>query len=177
MTAKYLRDAAAAGAVLGFFASSWYGWALGDPPTGWRWWLIAGAVASWLVTIGSGVIVWRHWSDGTVFDAATSRRFGAVVAGEFALAGLGAWGLTALGHAELVAPYIALVVGLHFFALAPLLHIPMLFVVALGITIGVPVALLVARGGTVAMSVTTGVVTGSILLLAAVASLVSMRLG
>jgi hypothetical protein len=44
MGAEFLRDAAMTAAVLGFFASAWFGWAQDDPPRSWRRPLVAGSV-------------------------------------------------------------------------------------------------------------------------------------
>jgi hypothetical protein len=47
--------------------------------------LLAGSITSLLTAAAGGVLTWRHWSDGTVFDPDTSRAFGLVVGIEFAL--------------------------------------------------------------------------------------------
>jgi len=44
MGAEFLRDAATTAAVLGFFASAWFGWAQDDPPRSWRRPLVAASV-------------------------------------------------------------------------------------------------------------------------------------
>jgi hypothetical protein len=80
LSAKFLRDAAATAAIFGFFASGWFGWAQEEPPVAWRKALIAGSIVSLLTAVGGGVLAWRQWSDGTVFDADTGRAFGVVVA-------------------------------------------------------------------------------------------------
>jgi hypothetical protein len=79
MSAAFVRDAAATAAVFGFFAASWFGWAQDDPPKPWRRPLIAGSILSLLTAVAGGLLTWRHWTDGTVFDADTSRTFGVVV--------------------------------------------------------------------------------------------------
>jgi hypothetical protein len=73
MTAAFVRDAAATAAVFGFFAASWFGWAQDNPPKPWRRPLIAGSILSLLTAAAGGLLTWRHWTDGTVFDADTSR--------------------------------------------------------------------------------------------------------
>ena len=111
MDAAFVRDTAATAVVFGFFASAWFGWAQDAPPADWRGWLGAGSVLSLLTAAAGGVLAWRHWSDGTVFDADTSRTFGIVVGIEFALAGIGAAVLAARRRGELIAAWVALVVG------------------------------------------------------------------
>jgi hypothetical protein len=66
MSAEFVRDAAATAAILGFFASSWFGWAQERPPVAWRKVLVAGSIVSLLTTVAGGVLAWQHWSDGTV---------------------------------------------------------------------------------------------------------------
>jgi hypothetical protein len=97
MGAEFLRDAAMTAAVLGFFASAWFGWAQDDPPRSWRRPPIAGSVLSLGIALAGGLLAWRHWGEGTVFAADTSPAFGIVVGVEVALAGLGA-ALLALGY-------------------------------------------------------------------------------
>lgn len=173
MIAEFVRDAAAVGAVLGYFASSWFGWALDGPPRAWRGWLIAGAVMSVLVAVASSLVVWQHWSDGTVFDAATSQQFGIVVGVEVTLCGLGAWLLSRTGRSELVSGWIALIVGLHFFVLAPLLSLPLLHIVAAAMTIAALAAVPVARRTSITVSTVSGTASGAILLTAAAFSLIT----
>src|SRR5688572_14214791 len=118
MPTEFLRDTAATAAILGFFGSVWFGWAQDDPPKAWRPWLITASVLSLLVTVAGGLLVWRHWTDGTVFDEDTSKIFGIVVGIEFAAAALGAAVLRARGRKEVIPVWIALVVGVHLFPVA-----------------------------------------------------------
>jgi integral membrane sensor domain MASE1 len=91
MTTEFVRDAAATAAIFGFFASAWFGWVQERPPPSWRSMLIGGSVAALLLTVAGGVVTWREWSSGTVFDEDTSRAFGVVVGSEFAVASSTSW--------------------------------------------------------------------------------------
>ena len=174
MRAEFIRDAAASAAILGFFASSWFGWALDDPPASWRVRLITGAILS-VATAGTGAFyTWRYWSDGSVFDASTSRAFGIVVGIEVALAGIGSWYLSARNRAELIPAWIALVVGVHFLPLAVLLEYPMLNVLAVLLTIGALLAVPLSRRRSLPISAVTGAMAGPILLAAALYSLATV---
>jgi hypothetical protein len=113
MTAAFVRDAAATAAVFGFFAASWFGSAQDNPPKPWRRPLIAGSILSLLTAAEGGLLTWRHWTDGTVFDADTSRTFGVVVGIELAAAGLGATWLARRQRSDLVPAWVAGVVGVH----------------------------------------------------------------
>jgi hypothetical protein len=48
-------------------------------------------VVSLLTAVAGGLLTWRYWQQGSVFDATTARSFGVVVGVEVVLAGLGSW--------------------------------------------------------------------------------------
>ena len=173
MKAEFRRDATATAAIFGFFAASWFGWAQENPPTAWQTALIAGSILALLVAGAGGVLTWRQWSSGTVFNAHTSRRFGLIVGLEFAIAGVGAGVLTALGKADLIPAWVALVVGVHLFPLAPLLKYPILYGVAALVSISALVAAPLAATLAVPVSAITGLTTGIVLLAAALFSLLT----
>jgi hypothetical protein len=152
----------------------WFDWAQQQPPRGWRRWLIVGAVAGLLTAIAGGIVAWQNWDTGTVFDAATGRSFGIVVGIEVLLAGPGAWFLASRKRNELIPPWVAVVVGVHFFPLAPLFNDPMFYVLAVTVTIGALASVPLARSRSLAVSAVTGVVTGSLLLAAALFSLLGV---
>ena len=174
MTAEFTRDAAATAAIFGFFAASWFGWAQENPPTTWRKLLIVGTILSLLVAVVGGVLTWQHWSTGTVFNPQSGRAFGLIAGIEFAAAGIGAGVLTALGKANLIAPWVALVVGVHLLPLAPLLQYPLLYGVAALVSMVALVAVPLARAQAVTVSALTGFATGVVLLAAALFSLVTV---
>lgn len=174
MTAEFTRDAAATAAVFGFFAASWFGWAQEKPPTAWRDWLIAGAILSLLVAAAGGVLTWQYWSTGTAFNPQTGRTFGIIVGIEFALAGIGAGVLAALGKPAYIPAWIAFIVGVHLFPLAPLLKYPLLYIAAAMVTLAALIAIPLARTQVVAVSAVTGVGAGIVLLAAALFSLITV---
>lgn len=173
MIAEFTRDAAATAAIFGFFAASWFGWAQEQPPTTWRNWLIAGALLSLLLAIVGGWLTWQHWSDATAFNPRTGRTFGVIVGIEFTIAALGAGVLTLLGKPQFIAPWVALVVGVHFFPLARLLSYPLLTVVAVLVSLSALLAIPLARSQSITISAVTGLATGVILLIAALFSLIT----
>lgn len=173
MVAQYVRDAAATAVIFGFFASSWYGWAQEAPPQSWRTPLGIGSGLALLTAVAGGLLTWRHWSDGTVFDDDTSRSFGIVVGIEFAAAAIGAGLLAVRRRAEYISVWIAFVVGVHLFPVAVLIGYPLIHVVAALITLVAIAAIPVARARSVSVSAVTGVGTGSVLLVAAMTSAVA----
>jgi hypothetical protein len=174
MNAAFTRDAAATAAIFGFFAASWFGWAQENPPPSWRKLLIGGGIVALLVAAAGGLLTWQHWSAGTVFNPQTGRTFGLIVGIEFAIAGLGAGVLTALKRANLISAWVALVVGVHLFPLAPLLQYPLITVAAALISVVALVAVFLARLQSVKVSAVTGLATGAILLAIALFSLVTV---
>lgn len=175
MTASYVRDAAATVAVLGFFAASWFGWAQESPPRAWRLPLAVASVGSALLAALGGALTWQHWTQGSVFgQRGTARAFGIVVGIEVVIAGLGAAVLIWSRRREFTPTWIALVVGVHFVPLAPLLHYPLLYVAAAGLVAVTVAAVPVARSREFALSAVTGIGAGSVLLAVAVLSLVTV---
>lgn len=176
MTAEFVRDAAATAAIFGFFASAWFGWAQEQPPPAWRKALLAGSITSLLTAVAGGVLTWRHWSDPTVFDPDTGRAFGLVVGIEFAVAAAGVALLAARRRKPLMPAWIALVVGVHLFPLAPLLAYPLIYLVAGLVTLAAVAAVPLARSRSWTVSAVTGLGAGPVLLAAALFSLVDALL-
>lgn len=176
MTAEFVRDAAATCAIFGFFAMVWFGWAHEAPPARLRRPLAVGLAGSVVAMVLGGILTWRYWSDGTVFDGQTSPRYGIIVGIEFAVAAAGALLLTRRARQELIPAWIAIVVGLHLLPLAVVLSYPVLAVVAVLVTAGGLAALPLARRLQMAVSAVTGVASGSVLLAAAAYSAATIAL-
>lgn len=162
---QYVRDSAMIALIFGFFASSWFGWAQERPPLAWRPPLIAGSVVSLAVAVFGAVLAWQGWSDGSALsEPGAMRRYGIIVGVEFGIAAAGAFGLAALGHSIYISPWICLVVGVHFWPMAPLLKNPSLIVVGVLMTAVAMTAVLVSRRTPLAPSAVTGVGAGVVLL-------------
>ena len=127
------RDNAMTALILGFFAASWFGWALERPPAAWRTPLIAGAVLSLGVAAIGAVFAWRAWSrDSVVGEPGSMRQYSIIVGAEFGIAALGAAALVLQRQSAYLSPWISLVVGLHFWPLAPVLKNPALLLLGRG---------------------------------------------
>lgn len=126
----------------------------------WRPGLIAGAVVSLLVAAVGGVYAWRNWSDASALGApGAMRRYGIIVGVEFAVAGAGAAALSLRRdrrYARYLAPWICLVVGVHFWSLAPVLANPLLYPLGTVLTLIAVAAVLASRRTEVAPSAMTG---------------------
>ncbi|SDL47004.1 hypothetical protein SAMN05216298_3964 [Glycomyces sambucus] len=164
MTPDFLRDAAGTAAVFGFFAMAWFGWAQEAPPAKWLWPLRIGSILSGLTAVAGGLLLWRHWSDGSVIDASVGPKFGIIVGVEFALAGLGCGLLAWRKRADLMSAWIAFVVGVHFFPVAVLLEIPALHVTAALVTVASIASVFIAKARSLTVSAVVGATTGPILL-------------
>ncbi|GAA0952127.1 hypothetical protein [Virgisporangium aurantiacum] len=173
MITDYVRDTAATAAIFGFFAAAWFGWAQDDPPAGWGPLLLTGSIGSMVIAAVGGLLTWRLWSETTAFDEDTSRAFGIVVGIEFGLAALGAVLLAVLKRSELIPPWVALIVGLHLFPVAVLLEYPLVHVVAAAVTVIAIAAVPVAGRWSIPVSAATGAPAGTVLLAAALVSLVA----
>jgi hypothetical protein len=124
---QYIRDGAMSAAILGFFASSWFGWAQEKPPPGWRRPLIVGAALSLIVAVVGAVYAWRNWSDGSALrEPGVIRQHTIIVGVEFGVAAAGATVIALSGHGEYLAAWVCLVVGMHFWPMAPVLKSPSL---------------------------------------------------
>ena len=161
-----LRDGAMTTAVLSFFASAWFGWAQERPPVSWRTPLVVGSVLSVALTVTGGLLAWLNWGSGSVLnDDAAFRTYLIIVGIEFGIAAIGSVVLLVRRRSQYLAPWICLVVGVHFYPMAPVLENAGLYVLA---TVLTAVALLAVpaanrRGQTI--SAVTGAGAGAALLL------------
>ena len=141
------RDLAMIGAVFGVAAFVWAGWAQEGPPRGAAWRVLLGlfAVAGLALAGWSGTVAARHWGSGTALDPG-GRAFTTYLVVfwvEVAVAAAAGVVLARTGHSELLAPFVLLVVGVHFFALAGVFGQPVLHLVAVLLSAAAVVAALV----------------------------------
>lgn len=161
----YDRDRAMTALILGFFAACWFGWAQERPPVGWRVPMIAGAVLSLAVAAVGAASAWRHRPGESALGApGAMRRYGIIVGVEFVAAGAGAAALALWGRSEYLAPWICLVVGVHFWPLSPVLRDPSLAALGALLTTIAAAAVLASRRTDLAPSAVTGAGAGVVLL-------------
>jgi hypothetical protein len=107
--------------ILGIAAMMWFGWGQARPPAGWGAPLTVGTFAAIAVAGGAGSIAARFRHGATVMaDQRVRREYWITVGTEVAACGLGAAGLGLGGSAPYIAPWILLVVGVHFVPLGRL---------------------------------------------------------
>jgi hypothetical protein len=115
------RDLAVTALILGIAAVLWFGWGQAEPPSGWSLPLNVGTFAAIAVALGAGGVVARFHRGATAMaDPRVRRGYGITVGVEVAACGLGAAGLGLAGHSAYIAPWILLVVGVHFVPLGRL---------------------------------------------------------
>jgi hypothetical protein len=115
------RDLAVTALILGIAAMMWFGWGQAQPPAGWSVPLRVGTFVAIVVAGFAGSIVPRFRGGATAMAERRVRRsYGITVGIEVAACGLGAAGLGIAGHSPYIAPWILLVVGVHFVPLGRL---------------------------------------------------------
>ncbi|WP_433700021.1 hypothetical protein [Nocardiopsis sp. CA-288880] len=169
-----VRDAAMTTAVFGFFASAWFGWAQERPPAGTAtWWLGGGSVLGLLLAAFGGAVSWIHWDTASVLSGGDGMDLYLTVLGvEFGVALAGVVVLLVLGRRAYFAPWVCLVVGVHFFPLAPVLADPGLYLLAALLTVWPFLAVRLANRRELAPSFTTGAGAGPVLLVFSLANAV-----
>lgn len=173
METAFLRDFAMYAAIFGAFSFVWFGWAQENPPKKWRAWLGVGSGVGLLVAALGGFLASQNWHAGSALKADPSAYtfYLAVVAFEVVLSFVGAMWLQKHGKPQLVAPWIALVVGLHFAPLALVFQDTWLYVLAALVAGGVIAAYAISRRTKLPVNTLACAFTGAILLVFALRGL------
>lgn len=175
---EYPRDLVMTAAIFGVAAFVWAGWAQEQPPTGWIWRAVLGVLGlAGLVLAALAIpLVVRHWSAPTAlrFEGAAWTAYLVVVAIEVvACVALAVWASLA-ERADLVAPLILAVVGIHFVPLAFVFRQPIMAVAGIVLAVVAVVSALVPAGE-IARSFWCGLIAAPVLLIAGGACLVAGR--
>jgi hypothetical protein len=168
----YVRDYAMYAAIFGMFSFSWFGWAQENPRKSWRKYIGIASAAPLLVCIAGVYFSVTHWHDRSVLsDSTVFKNYLIFVYIEFFLSAAGAFLLIKLKRKDYMAPWIAFVVGVHFFWLKDVFADASLNILAV-LLIGVAVSsLFLSRRLNVANSAITGIGAGTALLAFAVLGL------
>lgn len=160
------RDLLMTAAIFGFFSFVWFGWAQEKPPAGAATWLGIGSGIGALLAIGFGLLSWRNWDAPTALNATGSAwsTYLIIVGVEFAVAAAGAIALGVLRWTPFIPVWILLVVGVHFFALAPILRMPALNILAALLIVAAAGAIIIGVRSKLQPSFLTGILAGPILL-------------
>jgi hypothetical protein len=159
------RDRGMTALIEGFFAFVWFGWGQADASSWLSVALAAGSALAVPVAILGAVRAFRSPAASSVLHGRRGwRRYGMLVGVEFLLAGAGAGVLEATGQDTFVPVWVCAVVGVHFFALAPVLQDRLLVPLGALLSMVAVVALAVGRWTDLAPSTVTGVGAGALLL-------------
>ncbi|MDO5736368.1 MAG: hypothetical protein Q4P15_07825 [Propionibacteriaceae bacterium] len=165
MDAHLTRDLLMTTAIFGFFAFVWFGWAQENPPPAARVWLGVGSGLGMLLAIGFGILSGLNWDSPTALDTTnpTFRTYLVLVGVEVVVAAAGGIALGLSAWSRFVPVWVLLVVGVHFYFLAPVFQMPALNVLATLLVAAVAVTMAFARSNW-QPSFLAGVQAGTILL-------------
>jgi hypothetical protein len=169
----YVRDYAMYAAILGMFSFIWFGWAQENPRKSWRKYIsIASSIALLVCLVGVYLSV-TNWHERTALSNSTVfNNYLIVVFIEFLLAGIGAFFLIKFKRNDYVAPWIAFIVGIHFFWLKNIFNDFSLYILAI-LLIGVAIfSLWFSKMLNVANSAITGIGAGTVLFCFAILGLI-----
>ncbi|CAG7637262.1 hypothetical protein ACFQI7_07605 [Paenibacillus allorhizosphaerae] len=165
----YIRDYAMYTAIFGIFSCSWFGWALENPRPSWRLYLGIASGISLLVGLFGIYLSITHWDAGTALsEPGAYDHYLLFVFIEFFLAGIGAFWLLKNKRSNVVAPWIAFIVGVHFFWLKSVFQDAGLYLLAVLLIAVSVISLFVSKKLNVASSAITGIGAGTVLLCFAV---------
>ncbi|MBM7490251.1 CHASE2 domain-containing sensor protein [Micromonospora luteifusca] len=164
------RQAGLTALYLGIFSMVWFSVPAAEQPL--RALLLVGSLVALLTAVVGGVLSSRLRGAGSPRDRATDRPYLLIVVAEFAAAGLGAAVLAAAGWSEYVPVLVCLVVGLHFFPLAPLLRDPLLKPLGVAMCLVAAAGLVTGLASTVSAGLVIGTGAGVLLLGYAVQALI-----
>jgi hypothetical protein len=166
------RDLSVSALILGFAAMMWFGWGHAQPPPEWSIPLTIGLFAAIAVGVfpesrGAGF----RGSPPPMRDQRVSRRYGITVGAEVTAIALGVLALGLAGRPAYTAPWILLVVGVHFVPLGRLFGSVDLVWSGLALCAVAIAAAVTGAVSAVAPSAVTGGFGGLVLVVTAVASL------
>jgi len=128
----YLRDVATSIIIYGFFGFVWFGWALEGPKKSWKKYLGFACGFSLLIGLLGIYLVFTYQDEASVLTrTGLSLWYYIIVIIEFLLGGIGAFLLYKKKLDNYIAPWICLIVGIHFSPLAFIFQEPSMHLLAL----------------------------------------------
>lgn len=160
--------------ILGIFSIAWFSWARAQAPESLQPVLWVGALLGLLTALGGGFLSWRNWSgQSTINSADAMRRYNLISGLEFGLILLGIAGLVLLNQPAYIAPWVCIVVGVHFWPLASLFEARSLKILSGLMVIAAVSAVLIAQRSDIHASTVVGTAAGALFLLYSAAVYVS----
>lgn len=132
MELEYIRDYTMYAAIFGMFSFVWFGWAQENPRKHWRKYIgVASGIALLACLIGVYLSV-TNWDAATALSGMDSLiTYIIVFYAQLIIGGLGAFFLIRKKKKDYVAPWIAFIVGAHFFCLVNVFKDPSLYILAI----------------------------------------------
>lgn len=173
MEPEYIRDYAMYTAIFGMFSFVWFGWAQENPRKKWRKYIgVASGIALFVCLIGVYLSV-THWDAATALsEKETFTNYLIVFYTEIFISGLAAFLLIRNKKRDYVAPWIAFIVGTHFFWLVDIFKDPSLYILAVLIIAVTIISPWLSKRLGVANSAITGIGSGTALFCFAILGLV-----
>jgi len=161
----YLRDIATSVVIYGFFAFVWFGWALEGPKRSWKKYLGIACAISFLIGVFGVYLIFNYQNEASVLtESGLSLWYYIIVIIEFLVGGIGAYLLYKKKLDNYMAPWICLIVGIHFSPLAFIFQEPTMHLLALLFVATSIVTIKRMKGISYRASAITGLGAGSILL-------------
>lgn len=163
---NYLRDYSTMIAFFGFFSMAWFGWAQEKPPPSWRKY-IGGMTALSMATFLYGIYLsYTNWDEATALaETGAMTYYFIFVALEFAIAIIGAVILFRRDMKNYVAPWVCVIVGVHFFPLRYVFADASLYILGVLLLAVAAGSIYLYRQRKTVMSATTGIGAGISLLI------------
>jgi hypothetical protein len=166
------RDLTVTAVILGIAGALWFGWGQAQPPARWGLPMNIGTFAAIAVAVVAGItMIWFRHGATAMGSQRVRRAYGITVGIETAAIGLGAAGLALAGRPAYTAPWILLVVGVHFVPLGRLFGSVDLLWAGLALSAVAIAGAVTGAVSAVAPSAVTGAFGGLVLVAAAAASL------
>jgi len=177
MEPEYIRDYAMYTAIFGMFSIVWFGWAQENPRKNWRKYIGAASGVALLVCLIGVYLSVTNWDAATALsemDALTT--YIIVFYAQLIIGGLGAFLLIRKKKKDYVAPWIAFIVGTHFFWLVNVFQDPGLYILAVLMIAIAGISPWLSKKMGVANSAITGIGSGTALFCFAILGLIRFLL-
>ncbi|MFD0677785.1 MULTISPECIES: hypothetical protein [unclassified Paenibacillus] len=161
---EYVRDYVMYAAIFGIFSFSWFGWAQENPRKSWRKYIGIASSAPLIVGLVGIYLSITHWHDRSALsDPGAFQNYLIFVIIEFLLAAIGAFILIKYKRNDYIAPWIAFIVGVHFFWLKSVFNDFSLYILGTLLVGVVVTSLVVSKKLNIANSAITGIGAGIVL--------------
>ncbi|MDN6640911.1 MAG: hypothetical protein L0L10_09030 [Tetragenococcus sp.] len=174
---EYLRDIATSVVIYGFFGFVWFGWALEGPKESWKKYLGVACGTSLLIGLFGIYLVFNYQEEASVLtEKGLSSWYYIIVIIEFLLGGVVAYLLYRKQLENYIAPWICLVVGVHFSPLAFIFQEPTMHILAILFIVTSIITVKRSKTITYKASAITGIGAGSTLLCFALFNIIRLLL-